>query len=115
MPGELYIEKHLMAKEISHDYWDSWVGDDPVKKPGSYRLVRRYMRRPPEELYLYPEDPFELNNLIGDPDYREIRQKLSQALDEWMADQNDPGDPVDTPEALEAARKGKHLHGPVLK
>ncbi len=112
LPGEIYIEKHLMAKEISHDYWDSWVGDDPLKKPESYQLVKRYMRRPPEELYLATEDPYELNNLIDDPNYREIKQKLSQALDEWMINQKDPGDPVDTPEALKAAREGNHLHGP---
>jgi len=112
MPDEIYIEKHLMAKEISHDYWDSWVGDDPLTKPESYQLVKRYMRRPPEELYLAMEDPYELNNLIDDPDYKKIRQKLSQALDEWMVNQDDPGDLVDTPEALEAARKGQHLHGP---
>ena len=115
MPEEIYIEKHLMAKEISHDYWDSWVGDDPMKNPESYRLVKRYMRRPAEELYRSSFDPYELKNLIGNPDYREIHRKLSQALDDWMALQNDPGSPVDTREALEAAREGKHLHGPPLK
>jgi len=111
LPGEIYIEKHLMAKEISHDYWDSWVGDDPLRKPESYQLVKRFMRRPPEELYLAKEDIFEMNNLIDDLDYRDIKNKLSQALDEWMESQLDPGDRVDTPEALESARKGKHLHG----
>jgi uncharacterized sulfatase len=111
LPDELYIEKHLMAKETSHDYWDSWVGDDPVHKPGSYRLVKRYMSRPAEELYRTDEDPFELDNLAEDPDFRKIRQELSGVLDDWMEQQRDPGEPVDTPEALEAARKGKHLHG----
>ena len=111
LPGEIYIEKHLMAKEISHDYWDSWVGDDPLRKPESYQLVKRYMRRPPDELYQAIEDPFELNNLADDPEYQEIKQKLGRALDEWMEKQNDPGDQVDTKEALEAAREGKHLHG----
>lgn len=111
LPDEIYIEKHLMAKEISHDYWDSWVGDDPLRKPESYQLVKRYMRRPPDELYLATEDPFELNNLADDPEYQEIKQKLGRALDEWMEKQNDPGDQVDTKEALEAAREGKHLHG----
>jgi hypothetical protein len=100
-----------MAREISHDYWDSWVGDDPLQKPESYRLVKRYMRRPPEELYLAEDDIFELKNLIDDQDYQDIKQKLSQALDDWMESQHDPGDQVDTPEALKSARIGKHLHG----
>lgn len=111
LPGEIYIEKHLMAKEISHDYWDSWVGDDPLQKPESYQLVKRYIRRPPEELYLVKEDIFELKNLIDDPHYQDIKKKLSKALDVWMESQHDPGSPVDTREALESARKGKHLHG----
>jgi uncharacterized sulfatase len=114
LPDEIYIEKHLMAKEISHDYWDSWVGDDPLRNPASYRLVKRYMSRPAEELYLTTEDPFELDNLADDPDYREARTRLSRVLDAWMEEQQDPGHPVDTPKALEAARKGKHLHGRVL-
>ena len=114
LPDEIYIEKHLMAKETSHDYWDSWVGDDPLSKPGSYQLVKRYMSRPAEELYLIEEDPLELNNLADDPDYREIRTLLGRALDAWMEEQQDPGHPVDTREALGAARKGKHLHGRAL-
>jgi N-sulfoglucosamine sulfohydrolase len=114
LPGEIYIEKHLMAKELSHDYWDSWVGDDPLTRPESYRMVKRYMRRPPEELYLTTKDPFELDNLADDPEYQEIRKELSRALDEWMEHQQDPGEAVDTREALEAARKGKHLHGRIV-
>jgi uncharacterized sulfatase len=114
LPEEIYIERHLMAKELSHAYWDSWVGDDPLKKPESYRLVKRYMRRPPDELYLVSEDPFEMNNLSDDQQYQDVKRKLSRALDEWMKQQHDPGDPVDTREALEAARKGVHLHGRVV-
>jgi N-sulfoglucosamine sulfohydrolase len=45
-----------------------------------------------------------------DPDLRDVKQNLSQALDQWMETQQDPGAPVDTPEALESARKGSHLH-----
>jgi hypothetical protein len=54
-----------------------------------------------------------IRNLADDPSCQEIKQKLSKVLDAWMADQNDPGEPVDTPEALEAGRKGKHLNGRV--
>ncbi len=38
--------------------------------------------------------------------------KLSAELDRWLAEQGDPGSAVDMPEALKAAREGKHLHGP---
>jgi arylsulfatase A-like enzyme len=39
--------------------------------------------RPEEEFYNVLEDPFELNNLADDPEYREIIQQHRNALDEW--------------------------------
>jgi hypothetical protein len=64
------------------------------------------------ELYLRTEDSYELTNLAADPGYAEQRDKLSAALDAWMASQSDPGAAVDTVEALKASRQGEHLHGP---
>ena len=37
--------------------------------------------------------------------------RLAAALDRWLSNQADPGAPVDSPQALQAARKGRHLHG----
>ena len=70
------------------------------------------MRRPHEELYHTNVDPYELNNLISDPNYLEIKESLSKQLDLWMESQGDPGILQDTDEALSAARKGKHMYGP---
>jgi N-sulfoglucosamine sulfohydrolase len=44
-----------------------------------------------EELYDVELDPFELHNLAQDPDYREIRERLSRALDVWIRDIDDKG------------------------
>lgn len=66
------------------------------------------MNRPEEELYDITEDRYEMNNLINDPEYNEIKQKLSKELDRWMKEQNDPGSNVDTIETLEAIREGKY-------
>jgi arylsulfatase A-like enzyme len=44
-----------------------------------------------EEMYDVETDPYELNNLAGDPDYEAQRQKLSDALDHWIEEIDDKG------------------------
>ena len=50
--------------------------------------------RPPEELYLWREDPWQLNNLADDPDYRPDLEACRIRLDPWMHDIRDP--PLET-------------------
>ncbi|HKJ90759.1 MAG TPA: sulfatase-like hydrolase/transferase, partial [Oceanipulchritudo sp.] len=52
-------------------------------------------RKPPEELYDLNEDPHEINNLAKDPRMREVKDRLSAALDRWM---ERTGDPLTMPE-----------------
>lgn len=112
LPNEIYIEKHLMGGgRLNNPYWAEWLGDDPMKKPNSYQNIKRYMRRPKEQLYHTIEDPYERENLAQDSGYAEIKSKLSAALEEWLKSEKDPGAPVDTIDALQASRKGEHLHG----
>ncbi len=112
LPDELYIEKHLMGGgRLNNPYWATWVGDDPIKKPKTYERIKRYMSRPPEQLYHTKTEPYELTNLAGQSDHDAARAKLSAALDEWLKAEGDPGADVDTVEALQASRKGAHLHG----
>ena len=112
LPNELYIEKHLMGGgKLKNPYWATWMGDDPMKKPNSYRNIKRYMLRPREQLYHTAEDPYEMENLAKDSGYGEVKASLSAALDAWMESEGDPGAAVDTVEALKAARQMEHLHG----
>lgn len=46
--------------------------------------------RPPEELYDLENDPFEIDNLAGDPANNEVLSSLRGRLYEWMAETNDP-------------------------
>jgi N-sulfoglucosamine sulfohydrolase len=111
-PGELYIEKHLMGLAggaTPHNaYWPSWMAT-ASEKPATYRLVKRYLRRPAEELYHTAVDPAEMTNLAGAPEHTAIQKQLADGLDAWLAAQGDPGTPQDTPEAHDAARRGQHL------
>ncbi|MEM1296420.1 MAG: sulfatase [Verrucomicrobiota bacterium] len=112
-PEEIYIEKHLMGGgKLNNPYWATWVGSDPLKpESNAYPLIKRYMSRPAEQLYLTDEDSYEMENLAENPEYATIKARLSQELDNWMADQGDPGKAVDTAQALQAARRGSHLYG----
>lgn len=103
-PDEIYIERHLMGRSEHNPYWSSWMFTSP-DNPHAYATVRRYIRRPAEELYDPAQDPFELNNLAGDPRYAADKARLSSELDRWMAEQNDPGAAIDNMKSLEARRR----------
>lgn len=110
-PDEIYIEKHLMGLlggDPPHNpYWSSWLAT-ASDNAMTYQLVKRYLRRPAEELYHTAADPAEMTNLAGHPDYAAIQTKLSTELDRWLASQNDPGSSLDTPAAHDAAKRGQH-------
>lgn len=114
-PNELFIEKHLMGWQgggrLNNPYWLTWV-NEAWKNPQTYMLVKRYMQRPAEQLYDITQDPYELNNLVGHAGHEKIHRELSTELDRWLQAQGDPGIPQDTDEALQAARRNKHLYGP---
>ena len=114
LPEEIYIEKHLMGIRgtgvLNNPYWATWVRDS-WNNPHTYKVVRRYMRRPAEQLYHTAHDRFEMNNRAGDPGVMDIQARLSRELDRWMKEQGDPGAAQDTHQAHQAAREGKHLYG----
>lgn len=111
-PEEIFIEKHLMGllggATVHNPYWSSWMAT-ALDNAHTYTLVKRYMRRPAEQLYHTAADPAEMKNLADAPEHAERKARLSAALDAWLAEQGDPGLPLDTAEAHEAARKGAHL------
>lgn len=123
-PGELYIEKHLMGLKgdglLNNPYWGSWVWGTE-EDPNVYRLVKRYMLRPAEQFYHTANDPYEMHDLSaggaaegGATAERSaaadaVRRRLSAELDRWTAAEGDPGAPMDTVDALRAARQGQHL------
>ena len=103
-PEATYIEKHVMGVAEHNPYWATWMfatGSDPH----AYAMVHRYMHRPAEELYRTSDDPFELENLAGDPQYAEVKARLAAELDRWMQEQGDPGVALDTTEAWSARRR----------
>jgi len=58
-----------------------------LKKQGKLtpaQMVFMGDKRPAEELYDMKNDPDEVNNLAGKPEYAEVQTNLSNVLDEWL-------------------------------
>ncbi|WP_051238738.1 sulfatase family protein [Gaetbulibacter saemankumensis] len=53
--------------------------------------VKRYQKRPFEELYDIENDPFALNDIADSVGVKKIKDVLSKELDNWMAQQGDKG------------------------
>lgn len=103
LPEEIHIQKYVMGVPHTH-YWNSWMLA-AGERDRAYKLVSRYMKRPAEELYDLGQDPWELNNLASDPASKDVKTRLSNELDRWMKDQNDPGAALDTRERLRQSRQ----------
>ena len=48
--------------------------------------------KPSEEFYDLKNDPYELNNLIDDPNYADMVQSFSNKLELWIKETNDLGE-----------------------
>jgi N-sulfoglucosamine sulfohydrolase len=72
------------------DYWDSWV-EKAKSDLAAAGIVRRYHKRPVDELYDLKADPWELENLAADPKHADRLKALRADLDAWMKDQGDEG------------------------
>ena len=80
---------HNAATKSSH--FSSWRRRADAGDTHAADLVRRYMHRPPLELYDIVADPLEQENVIGDERLAEVVAELQAELDAWMADQGDAG------------------------
>ena len=111
-PDEMFIEKHLMGLKgnavLNNPYWGTWVRDAWIK-PNIYSLIKRYQSRPPLSFYNTAQDPYEMNDLAEDSKYANQINIMKKELLSWMKVEGDPGVELDTPEAHQAAKEGKHL------
>jgi len=114
-PDEVYVQKYIMGVQgnggLNNPYWATWTGSS-AEHPATYELVKRYIRRPAEELYDTAIDPYEMTNLVAQAAQTEMKSRLANELDRWLAAQGDPGAALDTREALEAAKRGQHRFFP---
>ena len=95
-PDSAYYIKYMLNTENKKLAWTSWVdraaGDDEAKK-----LTQRIVRKPEIELYDIGNDPYELENLAGKPEYETVVQAYVARLKAWMEEQGDAGVSMDVP------------------
>ncbi len=81
-------------------FWKSWERTAENGDEKARAIVRRYHQRPREELYDLRRDPFETNNLAGDPANAKLLGELRGKVRSWMQAQHDEGKVFDTPRLL---------------
>ncbi len=79
------------ASVHENHYWPEWVAAAHAGDSRAAALVRRYLHRPPVEIYDLQADPGEFDNRVDDPQMVAIHQRLAEALDAWMRQQGDLG------------------------
>ncbi len=85
---------HGLPYPFASDLWvaSSWQAqwDKGMDAPYGQKTVREYVHRPPFELYRIDRDPWEANNLAGNPEYAEVLRKYQDKLKAWQKKLNDP-------------------------
>ncbi len=94
----LEILKSDQKKKANLDPASSWVTKANLTT-AEKKLVHKLHHRAEYELYDLRNDPFELVNLIGDPKFKKVGQRLKEALHKKLGELGD-ADPVITEKKL---------------
>lgn len=98
----IYTPDYTYIRNYFPDRWP--VGDPPdyvesipwlLQDPSDGKFLEPYFslivsRRPAEELYDLREDPYQLTNVIGDPNYTVVLNGLRERLTEYLVQTRDP-------------------------
>lgn len=93
-----HVDRAKVADEVS--YFRSWEAV-AATDPAAAAAVRRYHRRPREELYDLRADPHELHNLATVPQHAARLADMRRELEDWMRDQGDEGRVFNEPVLLD--------------
>jgi len=78
----------LVLSDQSCAYWTNWL-EKAKTDENAKNIVDRYHKRPKEELYYLPSDPYEQKNLVSNSKHSEILKHLRSELQKWMKEQGD--------------------------
>ena len=79
----------LILNYNSIDQYKKYLGENDFINKFIELGAKAYPYKPHEELYDLKTDPHETNNLANKPDHKELKQKLTNELKEWMKGQSD--------------------------
>lgn len=83
-------EAEFQCQATNNKIWEAWL-ESARTDSFARRQVDAYITRPAEELYDNQTDPFQMNNLAGDPAYAARKKALREKLEAWMEQQGDKG------------------------
>lgn len=94
-PDKEYRIKYSMnAPPEKMKVWSSWMLAAETSRQARV-LTRRITHRPAVEFYDLQQDPWELNNLAGQPAYKKRIADYAAKLKAWMQQQGDTGAAID--------------------
>lgn len=67
--------------------WRRLAAEGKLKEPEKLFFEHRQ----PEELYDITVDPHEIDNLVDNPEYKDVLKKMRKVLERWMDETNDLG------------------------
>lgn len=94
MPAQDYYIRFMMNPKDTASYWNTWVRQ-AAGSPSAKKLTDRIKKRPAVEFYDLQQDPYELDNLAGNPAYSSQIKAYTARLHEWMKQQGDRGAAMD--------------------
>ncbi|NBC65965.1 MAG: sulfatase-like hydrolase/transferase [Bacteroidetes bacterium] len=89
MPYLPYMQQSVIFSDIKWSFAELHRARSEGLLPQSGEAMFR--PRPKEELYNVQADPFELNNLADDPDYRFVLEEMRMRLNSWVLETKDTG------------------------
>ena len=95
--------QNILTESDGSGYWSSWVRKAKTDAEAA-ALVKMYQQRPEFEFYDVVADPFELTNLVEQPEHAQKIALLKAKLDAWMEQQGDKGN--ETELAVKAHKTG---------
>ncbi len=104
-PNESYHEKHVMVENSRLVWWPALKEAEAQNDAKAITLLKKFHKRPAEELYKVDEDVYETINLADNPEYATVKKRLRAELIRWMNEQKDPGAALDDPAIHAANRK----------
>jgi hypothetical protein len=84
----------MMNPARKNTYWYTWTTAAETS-PAAKKLIDRLVQRPAMEFYDLQKDPYELNNLAGDPSLQPMIKSFNSKLKAWMEQQGDEGASID--------------------
>ncbi|MBT5380434.1 MAG: sulfatase-like hydrolase/transferase, partial [Opitutae bacterium] len=83
MPSN-YKDSKIIVKRLRELHADHKL--DPLVEKLLFSPIR-----PAEELYLYTKDPWQMENLVNDPNQGKVLRQLRGQLEQWIKETGDPG------------------------